>query len=104
MLSFSAQWTRLGSQPKVGYEAFDLRLGAAVGTTLFDVLRPYVPVRIFGGPIYWHYAGQAVTGTDANHYQIGLGAMLHIYGGIEVFAEGIPLGEKAVSAGVATSL
>ena len=99
-LSFSASQTQQAMQTREAYEAFDLRLGAVFGVTLFDTLSPYVPLRVFGGPIFWRYAGQAVTGTDAYHYQVGLGIALHIGPHFNVFAEGIPLGEKALAAGV----
>jgi hypothetical protein len=104
LLSFSAARTQLSGDPSVGYEAFDLRLGAEFGTTLFRVLRPYVPVRVFGGPVYWKYQGDSVTGTDTHHYQIGLGLGVAISRRIGAFAEGIPLGERAVSLGLAASL
>jgi hypothetical protein len=104
LLSFSAARTRLGSDPTVGYEAFDLRLGAEFGTTLFRVLRPYVPVRLFGGPVYWQYQGESVTGTDTHHYQVGLGLGVALSRRIGLFAEGIPLGERSVSLGLAAAL
>ncbi|HTA88144.1 MAG TPA: hypothetical protein VK745_01160 [Polyangiaceae bacterium] len=104
LLSFSAAETQLQGQPSIGYEAFDLRLGAEFGTTLFGVLRPYVPVRVFGGPVYWKYQGESVTGTDTHHYQVGLGLGVAISRRIGLFAEGIPLGERALSLGVAATL
>jgi hypothetical protein len=104
LLSFSAARTQLQDQPSVGYEAFDLRLGAELGTTLLGVLRPYVPVRVFGGPVYWKYQGASVTGTDTHHYQVGLGLGVAISRRIGVFAEGIPLGERALSLGLAATL
>jgi hypothetical protein len=103
LLSFSAARTRLQGEPSVGYEAFDLRLGAELGTTLFGMLRPYIPVRVFGGPVYWKYQGESVTGTDTHHYQVGLGLGVHVARGIGVFAEGIPLGERALSLGLAAT-
>jgi hypothetical protein len=104
LLSFSAARTQLGSDPTVAYEAFDLRLGGELGTTLFGVLRPYIPLRVFGGPVYWKYQGNSVTGTDTHHYQVGLGLGVHISKRFGAFAEGIPLGERAVSLGLAASL
>ena len=85
-LSCSASQTQQAMQTHEAYEAFDLRLGAVFGVTLFDTLSPYVPLRVFGGPIFWHYAGQAVTGTDAYHYQVGLGIALHIGQRWNIFA------------------
>jgi hypothetical protein len=102
-LSFSASRTERPAEPSANYEAFDLRLGAEVGTTLFGILRPYVPLRVFGGPIFWRYQGQSVTGTDTHHYQVGLGFALQVQRRIHLFAEGIPLGERAVSLGLSTT-
>lgn len=103
LLSFSASRTTLGNDPSIGYEAFDLRLGGELGTTLFGVLRPYVPVRVFGGPVYWKYQGASVTGTDTHHYQVGLGVGVRMARNFGAFAEGIPLGERALSLGLAAS-
>jgi hypothetical protein len=85
-----------------GYNAFDLRLGAAVGWTLWHALTPYVVGRAFGGPVYWRYQGAAITGTDDHHWQVGGGVSLRIGRG-DVFAEGVPLGEQGVTAGVGFS-
>ena len=104
LLSFSAARTQLEGEASVGYEAFDLRLGAELGTTLFGVLRPYLPLRAFGGPVYWKYRGDSVTGTDTHHYQVGLGLGAALSRRVGVFAEGIPLGERAVSLGFAATL
>jgi hypothetical protein len=103
-LSFSAAQTRSPSNSSAGYEAFDLRLGAEVGTTLFKVIRPYIPARVFGGPVYWHYLSTAVTGTDIHHYQLGAGVVLQLANRLNLYAEGIPIGERAVSLGLALSL
>jgi hypothetical protein len=104
LLSFSAARTRLDNEPSVGYEAFDLRLGAELGTTLAGVLRPYIPVRVFGGPVYWKYQGNSVTGTDTHHYQVGIGLGVAVSRRLGVFGEGIPLGEHAASFGLAVTL
>jgi opacity protein-like surface antigen len=101
LLSFSAATTQLqGTEEAIGYEAFDLRLGGIAGFTLLDILSPYVLARVFGGPVYWHYQGQAVTGTDVSHYQVGAGVAVAVARRMEVFAEGVPLGERALAAGV----
>ncbi len=103
-LSFSENRTRFLAEPSQPYTAFDLRLGAVFGVTIFNALSPYVPLRVFGGPIFWHYAGESVTGTDAYHYQVGLGLALHLPLRFNLFAEGVPLGEKALAGGVAWEL
>ena len=103
LLSFSAARTQRSGESSVGYEAFDLRLGAEFGTTLLQGLRPYVPLRVFGGPVFWRYTGQAVSGTDTHHFQIGAGLNVRVSRRVAVFAEGIPLGERAISGGLAAA-
>lgn len=101
LLSFSAATTALtGSAEHTGYEAFDLRAGVLFGTTIFGVLTPYAAARIFGGPVFWRYQGAAVEGTDVAHYQLGMGLAVSVAKRVDIFAEGIPLGERAVSAGL----
>jgi hypothetical protein len=105
-LSFSRQSTTLAGMngmPDVSarYQAFDVRVGALAGTTLWKVLNPYAVARVFGGPVYWTYQGSSVTGTDAHHYQLGAGATVLLARRFSVFVEGIPLGERSASAGTA---
>ncbi len=88
----------------IGYNAFDGRAGVAAGTTFFSILTPYVVARGFGGPVYWRYNGAAVTGTDVHHFQIGGGLSLLLGRRVDVFAEGVPLGELGVSFGLGVSL
>jgi hypothetical protein len=108
-LSFSAvlSFTTAAAEPigtggsRTDYEAFDLRGGVDFGTTLFEVFSPYVLARAFGGPVFWRYQGVAVTGTDVSHYQLGAGLALLVSRRVDVFAEGVPLGERAFAEGVA---
>jgi hypothetical protein len=102
LLSFTESTTRTnGGGSPIGYEAFDLRLGGIVGTTLWNRFSPYALLRAFGGPVYWRYEGAAVTGTDTHHYQVGVGFALAITRRFDLFVEGVPLGEQAVAAGLA---
>ena len=110
-LSFSNAETQLSGadaaanpavpNPEVRYDAFDLRGGVLVGTTLWRLLSPYAVVRAFGGPVYWQYQGANVTGTDAHHYQVGAGLTLVVVHRVDLFVEGIPLGERSLAAGAA---
>jgi hypothetical protein len=86
------------------YTAFDLRLGVIAGLTLFERLSPYVLARGFGGPVFWHYLGRARTGTDVSHYQIGAGASFVIAERLDLFVEGVPLGERALAGGATIAL
>lgn len=103
-LSFSESRTRLERRAAETYAAFDLRLGTILGVTISNTVSPYVPLRVFGGPIFWRYLGQTVTGTDAYHYQAGLGLALHLPLRVNLFAEGIPFGERALGGGIAWEL
>ena len=105
-LSFSDAETQLSaaaaaSNPMVRYDAFDLRGGVLVGTTLWRLLSPYAVVRAFGGPVYWSFQGEDVIGTDAHHYQVGAGLTLVVVHRVDLFVEGIPLGERSLAAGAA---
>jgi hypothetical protein len=100
-LSFSATQTHFADGSAVGYQALDLRLGGQFGVELFEWLRPYALARVFGGPVFWHHAGEAVTGTDTHHFQVGAGLALRIGRTWSAFAEGVPLGERALAIGVA---
>jgi len=103
-LSFASARTHLGDEASVGYQAFDLRIGSQLGVQLAEIFRPYVVVRAFGGPVYWRYLGESVTGTDTHHYQVGAGAALRVAKTVNLFVEGIPLGERALSFGVGLAL
>jgi hypothetical protein len=99
-LSFTTARTSVSGEASESYRAFDLRLGAQFGVELARVLRPYATARVFGGPIFWRYQNEAVTGTDVYHYQLGAGLAVRVSKALNVFAEGIPLGEQAVAIGV----
>lgn len=86
------------------FTAFDLRLGAIAGKTIADVFTPYVTARVFGGPIYWRFDGADVTGTDLYKYQLGGGLSLALFERkLDVFVEGIGLGERGAAAGIGTT-
>jgi hypothetical protein len=82
------------------YNAFDLRAGVVVGTTLGGTVTPYATARAFGGPVFWRYQGESVRGTDTHHYQLGGGVAVLLGRRVDLFAEGVPLGERGVVAGV----
>lgn len=99
-LSFAAASTSQADRtaaPSLAYRALDLRVGAIAGWNLLQVLTPYALGRVFGGPVYWK--GSEQTGTDTHHYQVGGGLLLALAGGLDLFAEGVPLGERGLSAG-----
>jgi hypothetical protein len=79
--------------------AFDFRAGLTVGKTFLDVLSPYAAARLFGGPVLWKLAGKTALGTDQNHYQLAIGLVAALPRRFDVFVEGAPLGERAVTVG-----
>lgn len=87
------------SSPSVGYHALDARIGALAGWPIEGTFTPFVLARAFGGPVYWEYQGSNVTGTDTHHYQLGGGTLVRIGRKIDLFVEGVPLGERAIAAG-----
>ncbi len=101
-IAFSASTTHergIAGAPAVGYEALDVRLGAAAGYVIARTLSAYALARAFGGPIFWRVAGEAVTGTDVYHYQVGAGLALVVARRFDLYVEGAPLGERSVAAG-----
>lgn len=102
-LGFATAKTFEPRSATVAYNAFDLRVGALVGKTVADVLTLYAAGRVFGGPIFWRNEGARVTGTDIYKYQVGGGASLALWRRIDVFVEGIALGEQMLSAGLGVS-
>jgi hypothetical protein len=94
-----------GGRPETPrYTAFDFRFGVIAGKTFGDAFTPYAVARVFGGPIFWQLDGEKVTGTDLYKYQLGGGLSLALFDRrLDVFVEGVGLGERAVAAGVGTT-
>jgi hypothetical protein len=80
------------------FTAFDGRLGVAAGKTIANVVSVYGVARAFGLPILWHDQGASTTGTDAYHYQLGLGLVVRSRAA-DLVVEGVPLGERALVIG-----
>lgn len=93
-----------GGGESPSFTAFDARAGALVGKTIADVVTPYALGRVFGGPIFWRFRGDAVTGTDLYKYQAGAGLSARLFGHrVDAFVEGVAVGERGVSAGAGLS-
>jgi hypothetical protein len=103
MVAASTAETELQGEPapRERYTALDLRVGLAFGATFFDALSPYAVTRLFGGPIFWRNEGRDLVGTDNYHVQLGAGLSYRIARKVDVFVEGVPLGERAISGGAA---
>jgi hypothetical protein len=89
------------------FDAFDLRIGGAAGKHITEAWSVFALARAFGGPVYWRVAQAdgshaSVTGTDRYHYQVGLGTAYSL-GPAHLFAEGIPLGEQALTVGAGSA-
>jgi hypothetical protein len=94
------------SAPAAGtssFYAFDVRAGLTVGKTFWNTLSPYAVVRAFGGPVLWSYGGKTVVGGDSYHFQLGAGLVTVLPRRFDVFVEGVPLGERALTLGVGKS-
>jgi len=79
--------------------SMDVSLVATVGKTFFRTLSPYLVGRVFGGPVFWQRGSEVSVGTDAYHYQVGVGISLAVLQRFDAFIEGAPFGERRVSAG-----
>lgn len=85
------------------FTAFDIRAALNAGKTV-GPLAIYATARAFGGPIFYRYAGESVTGTDLYKYQVGGGLSIALPSRVlDAFVEGIALGERGVAAGLGTS-
>jgi hypothetical protein len=83
--------------------AVDFRATVAAGKTFFDRLTLYASARLFGGPVFWAVEGDDLVGSDVHHYALGAGARVVLPGSLDLFIEGMAVGEQSVSAGVGWS-
>ncbi len=94
----SGSWTRTrGGAGEASLSALDLSLSASAGKAIAGVVAPYLGVKVFGGPVSWTWAGQPVTGTDVHHHQVAIGLAAALPWGLDVLAEGSPLGERSLT-------
>lgn len=101
------------TSPQAGFSgsnviaALDFRLGAIVGTTLGKPhgvsVTPYLAAQLFGGPVFWKYAGAGVTGTDVHKYAVGGGLAASFFGRLGLFLGGSVLGENSFTFGASVS-
>lgn len=103
-VSYTGASTEAGNGgPSTAYDALNLRIGLAAGCTWFHRLSAYAVGRAFGGPVFWTYQGASQLGTDTHHYQVGGGLALLLFRRLDLFVEGVPLGEQAASAGLSVA-
>jgi hypothetical protein len=79
--------------------SFDVRAALTVGKTILGVVSPYATAKLFGGPVFWKLAGMPLVGGDRYHYQVGAGLVVALPRGMDLFAEAVPFGERALTAG-----
>lgn len=89
-----------GAQPASSFlYAFDIRGGLTFGKTFWNTVSPYAVGRLFGGPVLWSYGGTTSLGSDRYHFQLGVGTVVGLPQGLDVFVEGIGAGERALTLG-----
>ncbi len=79
--------------------AIDVRVAVTLGWTLWRTISPYFSPRAFGGPVFWSYKGSNVIGGDTHHYQLAFGMAMALPRGFDLFVDGSPVGEQAVTLG-----
>jgi len=102
MLGASIGYSRTTTDGDQLLTAADARVTALVGKTFADVVSVYALGRAFGGPVYWELFD--ATGGDAHHYAVGAGLIARLPGQVTLFVEGLPLGERSLSAGAGQAL
>jgi hypothetical protein len=83
--------------------ASDAQFSVVVGYTLFGFWRLYLAPRAFGGPIFMEHDGKQVRGRDRYFVMAGLGMAFLLPAGFTIFVDGSPLGERAISGGLAVA-
>lgn len=82
--------------------ALDLRASVTLGEVFLDRLAPYLALRGFGGPIFWHLGGADRVGSDRYHVQLA-GGLLVVTPNLDAFFEIAPFGERSFTTGIATA-
>ena len=101
-LGFSWGETTGSDAQQADYRATDLRAGVQTSWPVGGRFFPYAAVRVFGGPVSWEIEGEGVTGSDAHHYQLAVGAGLTL-GPVMLFAELAGAGETGARAGLGSN-
>lgn len=104
VFSFSRVGTRgPGPNEAPTFTALDVRAALTAGKTL-GPLAVYATARVFGGPIFFRYRDEPVTGTDLYKYQLGGGLSVALPSRLlDAFVEGIAAGERGLSAGIGST-
>lgn len=102
-LAASGSVTRDARDTPENMLGIDFRLSITGGKTFYDVLTPYLVVRGFGGPVLWGHRDELRIGGDKYHFQVGGGLVVALPEHFDVFAEGVPIGERSAVLGVGYS-
>lgn len=100
-ITFSMSSISGGDLPEGRLIASDVRFTAAIGYTFGGVWRVNLSPKVFGGPVFWERDGENVQGSDRYFFQAGISSAIILPGGWLVFVDGSPLGEQAISGGIA---
>ena len=101
-LGFTWGKTTGSNAQQADYRATDLRAGVLASWPVADRFFPYAAGRVFGGPVTWEIDGAGVTGSDAHHYQLAVGAGLAL-GPLVLFVEYAGVGETGTRAGLGSN-
>lgn len=82
------------------YFASDVRAGIAFGRTFWNVVSPYVALRVFGGPIIWSRPDVFMTGHDPDHHVGALGAVFTLPRNLELSIDWGVSGARGLSGGL----
>jgi hypothetical protein len=78
----------------------DFRFGATLGETFWNVMSPYLALRVFGGPVFLTDASKTQIGSDNYHVQPAIGAVVLCGKHVDIFAEGAPVLERSLTIGL----
>jgi hypothetical protein len=93
-------YNQTNSSDRPQFTALDFRLSAVIGKRFFDFWLPYAGVAVFGGPVFFDPAGQALTGGDQHHFRLSVGSSFSLPAHLEAFVEVGFLGEQNVLVGL----
>lgn len=101
-LGFTWGQTAGSGEADAPYRAADVRIGFRTTWAVARAFFPYASLRLFGGPVTWERETGSLSGSDAHHYSLAIGAALKL-GPVLLLAEVAPAGERGASAGIGTA-
>ncbi len=84
-----------------GLHGLDFKVDLSAGWTLGGAWSPYLAVRAFGGPAFWHPGDEAAIGTDLYHVSLALGYSLTLGRRVSAHFDAAVLGMRGLSGGLA---